>query len=133
MSSLIDESGDAPMKLVGRPYDSIEEMIEENSSPEFIDHLRQYRANRLITNALTMGRMKAGITVEEMTLRTGWCEEELLDFEEQEDGDLNLRDLRTYVSAVRIQLDIKFQAASDDPASLAAIEGINMAIQGGNQ
>ncbi|MDR3582470.1 MAG: hypothetical protein P4L67_04325 [Candidatus Pacebacteria bacterium] len=122
---------DPNIKLKGAPHYNIQEMLAATASPEFLDEFRWYQANRVIINALCVGRAVAGVTIDELSARTNWCSDDIDDFEASEDGEINLRDLNTYASALGIQVDISFRAANDHSDSVAAVEGINRAVNGG--
>ena len=97
-----------PMKVTGKKYASVSEMVRDTSDPEFADEFDAYQAERRMVNCLTVVRCTNGMSQTELAGRMGCGQSKVSKMESSVDADLNFGDMIAYALALKQTVHIAF-------------------------
>jgi hypothetical protein len=95
------------MRLVGKPYTDIREMIRDTCGEEVLKEVLEYQEARRLTTSLVLRRVALDVTPDEMAANLGWKPGKLDAFEGSTDDSHTAADLRKYATAVGLNLNVE--------------------------
>lgn len=102
---------DRPMKVVGKKYPGVSELVRDTCEPEFADEFDTYQAERGLVNSLTVVRCANGVSQAELAGRMRCGQPKVSRMESSVDADLNFGDITSYAFALKQSVHITFSPA----------------------
>jgi hypothetical protein len=99
---------DSPMKVVGRKYASVSELVRDTSDAGFADEFDKYQADRGLVNCLTIIRCANGVSQVELAKRMDCAQSKISKMETSADADLSFGDVVSFALALQQSIRISF-------------------------
>jgi hypothetical protein len=99
---------DRPMKVVGRKYASVSDLVHDTSDAETAEAFDKYQADRVLVNCLTVIRCANEISQEKLAERMECFQSKVSRMESSVDADLNFGDIIKYASSLKQGVHIIF-------------------------
>jgi transcriptional regulator with XRE-family HTH domain len=99
---------DRPMKVVGRKYASVSDLVRDTSDVEFADDFDKYQADRQLVNCLTVIRCTNELSQAKLAERMGCFQSKISKMESSVDADLNFGDVIKYAMGLKQGVHITF-------------------------
>ncbi len=101
-----------PMKVVGKKYSSVSELVRDTSSAEFVEDFDRYQANRQLVNCLAILRCADGVSQVDLAKRMGCAQSKISKMESSTDADLSFGDVIRFALALNQSIQIVFSPST---------------------
>ncbi len=88
------------MKVTGKSYASVSEIVRDTSDAETADHFDKYQSDRRVMNCLVVMRCAKGVSQVDLAARMGCGQSKVSKMESSADFDLSFGDIVKYASAL---------------------------------
>ena len=108
---------DRLMRVVGKKYASVSELVRDTSDSEIADEFDQYQADRKLVNCLTVMRCAHhGVSQMELAERMGCNQSKVSKMETSADVDLNFGDVISYARSLKQSIRMTFSPERNNRA-----------------
>ncbi len=115
-STTKNENSTEPMKVVGKKYASVSELVRDISDTEVADDFDKYQGDRRLVNCLTIIRCSNEVSQAELANRMGCAQSKISKIESSTDADLNFGDVASYALAINQSIQIMFSPSRKNGA-----------------
>ena len=102
------------MKLTGKSYESVSEMVRDLSDEGFADNFKRYQAERRLINLLVVHRCFKGISQEVLAERMGCKKAKVVKMESSPDVKILTNDFISYAKALGCRIRFSIVEGLDD-------------------
>lgn len=107
---------DRPLKLTGRNFTSVSDLVHSTTDVEFSEQFDQYQADRRLINCLTVIRCTNEVSQSELADRMECAQSKVSKMESSVDIDLNFGDIVNYAKSLKQSIHITFSPSLNNGA-----------------